>query len=178
MMEDDARPLLAHLPSEFLTWLWFVTEENGGRMDLGGDVGSVEIWVDDRIAFRSMSDDKNRAVITSENASSTREARAALAAGRVVKELRLMLKRDDREFSFILRGPTLDICQAKLPGTVKNGGLAEVLYDRMYLYEELHFVNAALLKRFATERTSEDWHEVTAPRMRSWVAAALAVDTD
>ena len=175
-MEDDSRPLLAHLPSEFLTWLWWATEENGGRMNLGGEVGSVEVWVDDRIAFRSMSDDKNRAVITSENASSTREARAALAAGRVVKELKLMCKRGDSEFSFVLRGPHLDICGAKLPGTVKNGGLAEVLYDRMSLYQELHFVVAALLSYFATERTDPDWHEVTAPRMRSWVADALAVD--
>ncbi len=174
--EEEERPLLAHLPSEFLTWLWWITEENGGSMDLGGDVGPVDVWVDDRITFRAMSDDKNLAVITSENASSTREARAALAAGRVVKELRLQLKREDREFSFILRGAHLDLVGAKLPGTVKNGDMAEVLYDRIYLYEELHFVVAALLQRFAESRTNPDWYSVVAPAMLAWVADALTVD--
>ena len=176
MTEEEERPLLAHLPSEFLTWLWWVTEENGGSMDLGGEVGPVDIWVDDRIAFSAMSDDRNLAVITSENASSTREARAALAAGRVVKELRLQLKRQDHEFSFVLRGAHLDVVGAKLPGTVKNGEMAAILHDRIYLYEELHFVVAALLQSFAEKRTSEEWYSVEAPAMLAWVADALTVD--
>lgn len=177
MMDEQGRPLLEHLPSEFLTWLWWVTELNGGRINLGGELGGIEVWVDDRIAFRSMSDDKNRAVITSENASSTREARAALAAGRVVKELRLQLKRQDREFTFVLRGPHLDLVGAKLPGTVKNGGMAEVLYDRIYLYEEVHFVFTGLLRHFAEQRTSPDWKDQVVPAMKAWVAEAMTVDS-
>ena len=72
-----------------------------------------------------------------------------------------------------LRGELLEISGAKLPGMVK-GAIEEVLYDRMYLYEELHSIVTALLTRYATERVGEDWKEVKVPEMRAWVSDALA----
>ena len=168
-MIDNERSLLGHLPSEFLTWLWFTSEQEGGTLQLDGDQGRVDVWVDDRIAFRSQEDDKPRTVLTGENPSATLEARAALAGGRVVRELRLALRKDDREYSVALKGANLDIVGAKLPGLVK-GGIEEVLYDRMYLYEELAWLLSALLKRFARERTAPEWSNSTLPAMRRWVS--------
>ncbi len=169
---EDERAVLGHLPADFLTWIWFTTEKSGGSLILE-EVGGIDCYVDDRIAFRAMEDDKSRAVLTGENAANTLEARAALAGGRVVKEIRLMIKREDREYSVSLRGELLEISGAKLPGMVK-GAVEEVLYDRMYLYEELHGIVTALLTRYATERVAEDWKEVRVPEMRAWVADALA----
>ncbi len=168
-MTSDERPLLNHLPSEFLTWLWWISERDGGNLNLGPELGTILVYVDDRIAFRGVEDDKPRAVMTGENASSTLEARAALAGGRVVKELRLAIKREEREYSVVLKGLYLDISGAKLPGLVK-GAVEEVLYDRMYLLEELSFIEAGLLQRFARERTSPGWRDETLPAMRAWVA--------
>lgn len=172
-MIEQETPLLTHLPAEFLTWLWFTSESSGGVMQLGPELGAIIVYVDDRISFRALEDDKPRAVLTGENASDTLEARAALAGGRVVKDLRLALKREDREYSVTLKGTLLDLSAAKLPGMVK-GNVEEVLYDRMYLYEELHTLVAALLRVFAQARTSDAWREETLPAMRAWVAEALA----
>lgn len=168
---EDERAVLGHLPADFLTWIWFTTEQSGGSLILD-DIGGIDCYVDDRIAFRAMEDDKSRAVLTGENAANTLEARAALAGGRVVKEIRLAIKREDREYSVSLRGELLEISGAKLPGMVK-GATEEVLYDRMYLYEELHGIVTALLTRYATERVAEDWKEVRVPEMRAWVTNAL-----
>lgn len=167
---DDERPLLAHLPAEFMTWLWYASVRDGGSMNLGGDIGWIDVWVDDRIAFRAAGDDRPRAVMTGENAAEALESRAALAGGRVVKEVRVAIRREDREFGVTLRNETLDMAQMKLPSTMTGD---EAIYERMALYEELAYLVAGLLRVFARERTAEDYRETTLPRMRAWVAEAV-----
>lgn len=169
---SSERPFLQHLPSEFLTWVWFASERGGGTFDLGPELGRVDVWVDDRIAFRSVEDDRPRTVLTGENPSATMEAHAALAGGRVVRELRLALRREDREYSVSVKGAAFDIQGAKLPGMVK-GGAEETLYDRMYCYEELVSLIGGLLARFAAERTADGWQDETMPAMRAWVSGSL-----
>jgi hypothetical protein len=177
----EERPLLPHLVPEFLTWLWYASERDRGTANLGEEIGSIAYWVDDRIAFRDVESDKPRAVLTGENPASAPEARAALSGGKVLRELRLVLRRDDREFTCTLRGPHLDLQSVKLPQMIK-GAAEEVLYDRMALYEELYFMIAGLMQRFAVERASEVWVEQTLPGMRAWISGGSAtppeVDTD
>ncbi len=175
---SEERPLLPHLVPEFLTWLWFASERDRGHADLGGELGHIDYWVDDRIAFRDVDSDKPRAVLTGENPSTAPEARAALGGGKVLREVRLVLKREDREFNVTLKGPNLDLAGVKLPQLIK-GAAEEVMYDRMALYEELHFMIAGLFRRFAAERATELWAEQTLPAVRAWVAGgAAAVDTE
>ena len=57
----------------------------------------------------------------------------------------------------------------KLPQVVGGDG-EEALYDRMALYEELHFILVAFLNRFAAERTGPTWEASTLPMMRRWVS--------
>lgn len=59
----------------------------------------------------------------------------------------------------------------KLPGTVKSGGLAEVLYDRMALYEELEHLVSQLFVLFAEARTSPTWGTAVVPALRAWAVA-------
>ncbi len=165
MLEES--PRLSHLPSEFLCWTWYATERGLGSLDLGA-AGRVDLWVDDRLAFRTEMDEKPRTVITGENPSVAPEARAALAGGKLLGELRLGLRREDREYEFTLSGESLDLSRVKLPQMIKGGG-EEELQERMYLYEELHYLLRSLLRRFAEERTAQTWHEETLPGMRAWI---------
>ncbi len=160
---------LSHLASEFYAWTWWASEREGCRIDLGGQLGVIDFWVDDRITFRDPDDDKPRAVLTGESPSTTPEARAALGGGRVVKEIKLGLRREDREFVVGLRGKSMDLAGVKLPQMI-SGGAEEVLYDRMALYEELHAMLAGIFARFADERTAPAWREESLPAMRAWVA--------
>ena len=34
-------------------WLWWSSEERDGLFSLGGDIGDVEVWIDERLAFRA-----------------------------------------------------------------------------------------------------------------------------
>jgi hypothetical protein len=159
-----------HVASEFFLWLWYQSETGQGRVDLGTDGGSVEFWVDDRLSFRVVGEEKVSAIMTGENPSLTPEARAALAGGKVLRDVRLALRREDREYAVTLKAPRIEIAGAKLPALVKSGDEAEILYERMFLYEELHFVLGGLFRAFAAARCADDWRERALPDLRRWVA--------
>lgn len=171
-MSEVERPALPHLTTEFLQWFWYASEREEGRVDLGEEGGIVDFWVDQRLSFRGPGEDRARAVLTGENPSAALEARAAIAGGKVVQDLQIGIRREGREYAAILRGPHLDVAAAKLPTECK-GGEDEVLYERMFLYEDLFFVIRALYRRFAEERASPEWATVHLPAMRAWAAIGL-----
>jgi len=106
--ESDVTPVVPHLAPEFYTWLWYRSDQSGGSFDLdGGDnpVGRIELWVDDRLAFRVPGDKKVSAVLTGDNPAESLEAKAALYGGKVLHEVRLRIKRDERDFAVTLKGP-------------------------------------------------------------------------
>ena len=173
-MSEDVTPALPHLSTEFFIWLWFASERDGGSMMLGEHVGVVDVWVEDRLSFRGLEEERARAVVTGENTASSLEARAALATGKVVRDVQLHIRREEREYTVTLRGVNMDI-SAKLPphsGEGEDG----LLYERMYLYEDLWFVIEGLYRRFALERTAASW-PTTLSGIRAWVAGAPADNT-
>ena len=167
---SDGLPLLPHLASEFYLWLWWSIAQRATVFDLGGNVGKVTLWVEERLAFRHPNDTKVTAVMTGDRPDETLEARAALAGGKVVQDLRLHMRRDDREFTFTLKGAALDLAQCKLPQAVTGG--EEALYDRMFLYEEVSLVVQALLREFSAQRLSGAWTSEIVPAIREWSLAS------
>ena len=95
MSGNEATPIPPHLAGELYLWLWWASEAWQGRFELDQPVGVVHIWVDDRLAFRRPDDTKISAVMTGENPASSLEARAALAGGKVLQDLKIGIRRDD-----------------------------------------------------------------------------------
>ena len=170
--EQDGLPILPHLSSEFYAWLWWASEVKGSVFELGDPVGPVELWVDERLAFRNAGDTKVSAVMTGEASSTSLEARAALAGGKVLQELRVGFRRDDREFSVTLKGPAMHTTSLKIPQVVSDG-IDEVLYDRMFLYAEATMVLGGLYSLFSRLRISEEWDSEVLPTMRGWIWGEL-----
>jgi hypothetical protein len=173
MSTEETGAPLPHLGPEFYSWLWYASEAEGGTMSLEEEVGVVDVWVDERLAFQAPGEAKTRALMTGENTSTSPEAMAALASGKVVRDVQLHIRHGDHEFQLTLRGSQMDVSGLKLPPHSSDGE-EELLYERMYLYEELWFVMGALYRRFAGLRTSEAWAEETLPAMRTWVQTGQA----
>jgi len=169
-MSDDTSgtPLVPHITSEFLLWLWWYSEHREGLFRLSDPVGDVTLWIDDRLAFRRPSDSRLTAVMTGDNPSASLEARAALAGGKVLHELRIGMKRDEREFFVTLKGPSLHFQATKLPPVVEKGE-EEPIHSRLYFYDELALIVGALFQHFGELRTSEEWSDVV-PLIQAWVA--------
>lgn len=173
-MSAEATPIPPHVASEFLVWLWWASEQDGAQFTLPDPVGAISCWVDDRLSFRRPDDTKVSAVLTGERPSDSLEARAALAGGKVVQELRVVVRRDDREFHATLRSPGLDLGGLKLPDILSEGE-DERIYDRMFLYGEFMLVLSGLLQRFAEVRTGPTWAGEVMPALRQWLGR---VDVD
>lgn len=172
MSAESSAPALPHLTAEFFVWLWYASERDGGTMNLGA-AGVCDVWVEERLSFRIPNEDKARAVLTGENTSSAPEARAALASGKVVRDVQIHLRREEREYTVTLRGVNLDLAGVKFPSHSADGEDA-LLYERMYLYEDLWFSIQQLYQRFASERAAESWYTVTLPAIRRWVGGGDA----
>jgi hypothetical protein len=169
----EGLPIVPHLAGEFYTWLWYTSEQRGAAFDLPPPVGAVDLWVDERLAFRSAEETKVVAVMTGENPAATLEARAALAGGKVLQEIRLGLRREDREFFFTLKGPAMHLTALKLPSVVSEGGggqgTEEALFERVHLYDEVCFVLAGLFRSFAAVRASPAWQDEVLPALHQWI---------
>jgi len=166
---SDSAAVMPHLTAEFFVWLWFAADREGGTFDLGPELGVVDMWIEERLSFRAVDEDKARAVLTGEDASKSAEARAALSSGKVVRDLQIHLRREEREYTVTLRGPHLDLGGLKLPAHSPEGE-DELLYERMFLYEDAWSVIRGLYRVFAQERVSPDWHTRTLPEIRAWSA--------
>ncbi len=166
--KSEGLPIPAHLASEFYVWLWWSSEVHGARFELPPPVGAIDLWIDERLAFRGANDNKVTAVMTGEAPSTSLEARAALAGGKVLQDLRIGFRRGDQEFTVTLKGPAVHLVGARLPQVLAES-LEETLYDRMFRYGELQMVVGALFRMFAAIRVSDRWVEETLPAIRRWV---------
>ncbi|MSQ02343.1 MAG: hypothetical protein EXR71_10715 [Myxococcales bacterium] len=170
-MSEGATELLpAHVSADFYLWLWFKSESLGGHFSIE-DGTALEVYVDDRLALRDAGEERPTTLLTGDSPGTTPEARAAVLGGKVPKEIRFLMRREDREYHVTLRGERVGIAGAKLPTQVKTGEVAEILYDRMFVYEELHWLVSCLLRQFAAERASAAWRLTVVPQMRAWLGA-------
>ncbi|MFT4627516.1 MAG: hypothetical protein ACI8PZ_006201 [Myxococcota bacterium] len=170
MADEDDRglPVLPHVASEFYSWVWWASEQNAGVFKLDDPVGRVDVWVDERLAFRNPEDTRVSAVMTGENPSATIEARAALAGGKVLQDLRLGVRRDDREYFVTLKGAAVHLQGLKLPQVVKDGD-AELVFERLHLYDEATLVVGGLFRAYAAARNGGSWDSEVLPSLRSWI---------
>jgi hypothetical protein len=162
---------LPHLATEFFTWLWWASEAGGGRIDVDGE--EIIIWVDDRLAFRLPSEDAARAVLTGADTARAAEAKAALASGKIIKEVRLRLQWADREYGFTLKGAGLDVGGLVLPPLPEEGDEQDRLMVRMEAIEALWAILGALYRKFAAIRTADAWADEVVPSVHSWLAGEV-----
>lgn len=174
---SDTTPIPAHFAGELYLWLWWASEQQQGRFDLPQPVGPVHVWVENRLAFRRADDTKVTAVMTGENPAATLEARAALTGGKVLQELRVGIRRDDREFSVTLKGPGIFLGGLKVPQVLSEEA-AEAVIDRMFLVEEVQMIIDGLIQAFTKIRGAAAWEDDTKPAIRAWLGSPPAEQDD
>ncbi len=161
-----------HLASEFALWAWWRAREGRGSIDLGEN-GSAEYWLDERIDFREVGEEKTVASVGGGDPSASGVAMAALAEGCLVKSIGLCIRREDREYSLRLTGPLLHRSGVKLPALVKSGDDGEQLYEAGFLFEELEFILSRMFTQFARQRSAPGWEAQGAMALRRWIGLEL-----
>jgi len=160
-------PLLGR---EFLTWLWFKSEERGGAVQIPG-TGDVEISFARRLALESGGGEYSESIVCQGLHAGLREGKAALQEGKKVKEARIQVGAGAEKFEFTLKADSFQFQTLRLPEGIEEeetdrGG---PLLERIYLVEKAMKAMDQLFSAFLKRRLSPQWLTEEIPRIRKWL---------
>lgn len=156
------------LGPEFITWLWYRCEKQGGAFDAGGELGPFELWFDDKLTISSPALNAQENLFKGGHPATSEEARTALRLGKQASDAKLRVVRAGQEWSFSLKADGLQTTGIKIPAVLSVED-SEVLNERMILVEQLDAMLKKLLADFLRLRVSPEWEAVELPAMRRWV---------
>ncbi len=167
--DSSAAPLLGR---EFMTWLWFKSEERDGTISLPG-VGDVETTFMRRIVLESGDGEYSETVMCQGLHADLREGKAALREGKKIKEARIQLGKGTDQWEFTLKADQFQIQSMKLPSGLKFSEEGEEkegrLLERIALVENATTTLDQLFSLFLARRLSGGWSAEEIPRLRKWI---------
>lgn len=164
------------LGREFLTWLLYRLEEEGGRLVIGSDV--VELALGDRVVLQQPGEKSARLTLVDEG-DMRPELGAGLRRGKLADRVRLSITRAERRFELTLDGGMLTYDSLRCPplgprdASLRDDPRAAFendLFLRLADVEEAVAILDRLFATFCEARVSPRWATETLPALRSWVA--------
>jgi hypothetical protein len=162
---------------EFLTWLWFKSEERNG-MILVPDAGESEVIFIRRLVLESGDGEYAETVVCQGMHADLKEGKEALRRGKKITVARLRIAHDKTEWEFTFKADRFHFQSMKLPTLPENDG-EEVdregqLLERIYLMEKAAGIMDLLFRSFLSLRLTNEW-ETELSRMQKWIASTPAV---
>ncbi|NPE28759.1 hypothetical protein HNV12_12490 [Methanococcoides sp. SA1] len=168
------------LGQEFLTWLWWKSEERGGVVALPGE-GDIVVVFEKHMLLEYGEGDSNESLICRGLQTELQEARTGLVMGKKLEQARIQLAFNDYEWSFTMAAALMEFRNVKLPKTGGESGNDNdpeeregMVLERIYLFEELVRVVLDLFRVFLQIRVSADWRDEL-QKVRAWVLKAERV---
>ncbi|MDA8160271.1 MAG: hypothetical protein M0T76_06075 [Desulfobacteraceae bacterium] len=162
------------LGQEFLTWLWFKSEERGGAVALP-DLGDVGVLFEKHMLLEHGEGDAHEKVICQGLQAELNEARTGLRMGKKLEQARILLGQGDYEWSLTLKASVFDFRSVKVPKTMTASEEANDpaavearLLDKIGLYEQGVRLVDELFRLYLNLRLSPEW-EAELARLRAWV---------
>jgi hypothetical protein len=159
------------LGNEFLTWLWFVIENDPRYLkNLYPDLASFDIG--DRIVLENRNQEAVETITIKGDEANLEEGMVALRKGAVVTEINLHFKSGDQEWGFTIKGESLNISNLKVPFAGLTETAEEIentVIEKIFLYDQMIQFVENLFKDFIKKRTSNQWQNKVLPMMRKWI---------
>lgn len=163
----DDRGGLDYLGPEFLTWLWWRSEEEPRFTRPDG--AEFFLHLDEHLEFRGERAASRRTTLRVGAPSASMEARAALRSGKLLVAARLLLARGEEEVAFTLRAEDLEVSGLRLPKVEGDKPLSprERLEAGLEAFEHFWEDLDVCFASFLDVRTSEGW-DAELRRLRAW----------
>jgi recombination associated protein RdgC len=162
---------------EFLTWLWWKSEERGGVVALPG-AGDVVVVFEKHMLLEYGEGESNESLICRGLQTELQEARTGLVMGKKLEQARIQLSHNDYEWNFTMAAALMEFRNVKLPktgGEVGNGNNPEeregMILERIFLFEELVKIVLELFRVFLQIRVGVQWRDELL-KVREWVNKA------
>ena len=160
------------LGREFLTWLWFKSEERGGAVMIPG-TGDVEVAIARRVLLEAGDGEYSESVICQGLHADLKEGKAAIREGKKIKEARITLGVGTDQWELTLKADRFQFQSLKLPaGMAMNEEEKEKegrILERIYLMEKVLKTIDQLFALFLAKRLSAQWSAEEIPRMKKWI---------
>ena len=167
----------AFLGSEFLTFLWYLTDTNQDLNKCVSTDNQVEITLGDSIMIENTSvaeKPKEKITIKGEDAG-LEEALLALKKGGSITQMNILCKIGEMDCNYTLKSADLALTSLKAKLVASNPRdseeLAGYLFERIYINETVTEVVNDLFKHFIKTRIADDWETETLPAIRKWIAS-------
>ena len=155
--------------TEFITWLWFQEELNSGQFMLGGDLGEIELWFEDKLTMGSTAIDEQQDSFKGGRPTTSLEARSALKLGKMAQSAKIRVVQGDQEWYITLKAEPLMMSGIKLPEILAKDPQSQ-FFERMFLLEHIDRIYRGLYKQFLELRLSPNWTKEILPDIQAWVA--------
>jgi hypothetical protein len=169
--ERTDREDFAFLAREFLTWLVFHAETDGGTFAGDGDVPDFSILFGSRMTLRSPNGLVSDMTLKGPSPAISADVRYALAGGLSVKaaELHVVLAgQEERAYQLTLSTEHFDLKSVKIPAllTEEEDDRGD---ERMTLLFGLDAAVAVAFAQFLSIRTRPTWSRTVVPALRRWL---------
>jgi hypothetical protein len=167
------------LGQEFLTWLWWKSEERGGSIALPGEGDIIVVFAKHMLLESGEGESAEKLICTGLQAE-LREARTGLQMGKKLEQARIVINHNSYEYGLTLAAALMEFRNVRLPKTAEseddgkmggNEALEGMLLERIYLFEQLVMLVHGLFRLFLSVRLSAKWPEELI-KIRTWVAQA------
>jgi recombination associated protein RdgC len=164
---EDVDPL--RISQEFLTWLWFKSEERAGVVSVRG-IGDIVLRLIDRVELASGNGEYAETVVITGRHSDMKEAREAVRLGKLISQARIRLERDGDEYEFTVPDNGFQYRSMSLPFSERD----DIEQDAIGMaLERIHLISKAvdamdcLRRTFLDLRRTAEWQGESA-KMRNW----------
>lgn len=161
------------LGDEFLTWLWFVIENDPGYLkNISPDLSSLETG--NRIVLENRRHQAVEHVTIKGDDANLEEGILALRKGALVNEINLGFNAGDQEWRFTIKGESLNISGFKPPfaGPIETAEDVEgAVLEKVCLYEQAIQLVDNLYNNFIKIRVSSQWPTKVVPMIKKWIHA-------
>ena len=159
------------LGEEFLTWLWFITEENQDLIKKF-DKDFVALEVGNRIVFENRRKEAAERLTIKGDDANLEEGNIALKKGALVTELNVVYKSSELTWQFTLKGESLNISSLSIPSTgsaESEEDMEGVVLEKIFLFDKILKLLQNLFSHFVKLRVSDAWQSKEVLRIRKWI---------
>ena len=151
------------LGQEFLTWLWFKSDERGGLIQLSV-AGDITIIFEKHMLLEYGEGESHEKVICQGLQSELNEARTGLLMGKKLEQARIHMIQGDYEWHLTVKASQLEFRSVKVPKTMEGAeegddqeAIEGRLLDRIGLIETCYKTFDELFHQFLKIRISTEW---------------------
>lgn len=165
---------------EFLTWLWWKSEERGGSITLPG-FGDIIVAFEKHMLLEFGEDEYNERLVCTGLQTELREARTGLRTGKKLEQARLRIVKGEYEWQVTMGATLFEYRSVRPPKTdastqdPQQSELAAegLVLERIFLFEELLRIIDDLYRFYLEVRTSDSWSDELA-KVRIWVQQSFS----